>query len=140
MPEGRHSKVATPGAGVSRRKPPNHGTAHRGAVTIGKLGRLRRRRLPCGRTVAPMACARKNAAFPMQARARSPPDAGMRVPDPHACPVAGVVRRDPRRVGPGRAGLTSQPPWNFITRGTISSATMLMILISGLTAGPAVSL
>jgi DNA-binding GntR family transcriptional regulator len=33
-----------------------------------------------------------------------------------------------------------QPPWNFTTSGTISSATMLMILISGLMAGPAVSL
>src|SRR5665647_3162896 len=32
------------------------------------------------------------------------------------------------------------PPWNFIIKGTISNATMLMILISGLTAGPAVSL
>jgi hypothetical protein len=32
------------------------------------------------------------------------------------------------------------PPWNFITSGTMSKATMLMILISGLTAGPAVSL
>jgi len=31
-------------------------------------------------------------------------------------------------------------PWNFIISGTISSATMLMILISGLMAGPAVSL
>ena len=33
-----------------------------------------------------------------------------------------------------------QPPWNFTTSGTIRSATMLMILISGFTAGPAVSL
>src|SRR5665647_1034934 len=32
------------------------------------------------------------------------------------------------------------PPWNFIIKGTISNATMLMILIIGLTAGPAVSL
>ena len=31
-------------------------------------------------------------------------------------------------------------PWNCITSGTISSATMLMILINGLIAGPAVSL
>jgi hypothetical protein len=30
--------------------------------------------------------------------------------------------------------------WSFTTSGTISSATMLMILISGLIAGPAVSL
>ena len=33
-----------------------------------------------------------------------------------------------------------QPPWIFIITGTMSSATMLMILIKGLTAGPAVSL
>ena len=33
-----------------------------------------------------------------------------------------------------------QPPWNLTTSGTTSSATMLMILISGLMAGPAVSL
>ena len=32
------------------------------------------------------------------------------------------------------------PPGNFIISGTISSATMLMILMSGLIAGPAVSL
>lgn len=32
------------------------------------------------------------------------------------------------------------PPWNFIISGTISRATMLMILINGLMAGPAVSL
>lgn len=31
-------------------------------------------------------------------------------------------------------------PWNCITKGTISKATMLMILIKGLMAGPAVSL
>jgi len=30
--------------------------------------------------------------------------------------------------------------WNFITSGTMSKATMLMILIRGLMAGPAVSL
>ena len=34
----------------------------------------------------------------------------------------------------------AQPPWNLTTSGTISSATMLMILINGLMAGPAVSL
>ena len=33
-----------------------------------------------------------------------------------------------------------QPPWNLTTSGTTSSATMLMILIKGLMAGPAVSL
>jgi hypothetical protein len=38
--------------------------------------------------------------------------------------------------GPG-AALTAWPPGN---KGTMSKATMLMILISGLTAGPAVSL
>ena len=32
------------------------------------------------------------------------------------------------------------PAWNLTTSGTMSSATMLMILISGLMAGPAVSL
>ena len=40
---------------------------------------------------------------------------------------------------PAGAGMADQE-WNFTTSGTISSATMLMILISGLTAGPAVSL
>ena len=40
----------------------------------------------------------------------------------------------------GVGGAACASPWNFITSGTISSATMLMILISGLMAGPAVSL
>jgi hypothetical protein len=38
------------------------------------------------------------------------------------------------------AGCGVSPEWNFTTSGTMSRATMLMILISGLTAGPAVSL
>ena len=43
-------------------------------------------------------------------------------------------------MGAKRHVMEAQPPWNFIISGTISSATMLMILISGLMAGPAVSL
>ena len=38
------------------------------------------------------------------------------------------------------AGAATLPPWKCIITGTISSATMLMILIKGLIAGPAVSL
>ncbi|BEP92330.1 hypothetical protein GmRootA79_07140 [Acidovorax sp. A79] len=46
-----------------------------------------------------------------------------------------------RRVRPGDClARATYPPWNLTTSGTISSATMLMILISGLMAGPAVSL
>ena len=52
--------------------------------------------------------------------------------------------RDMKKARAGRAFSQDvrlgQPPWNFTTSGTISSATILMILISGLTAGPAVSL
>jgi hypothetical protein len=47
-------------------------------------------------------------------------------------------RSCPRRAGEG--GTRCCYGWNFTTSGTISSATMLMILISGLIAGPAVSL
>ena len=44
-------------------------------------------------------------------------------------------------AGAGATGAAcAVPPWNFITSGTIKSATMLMILMSGLIAGPAVSL
>jgi hypothetical protein len=57
------------------------------------------------------------------------------------------AQREPGRSRPGcscdrrrmRGGRVATE-WNFTTSGTISSATMLMILISGLTAGPAVSL
>jgi hypothetical protein len=54
-----------------------------------------------------------------------------------------VQQKGPQRLacGPCLAGdSANQPPWIFIMSGTISKATMLMILISGLTAGPAVSL
>jgi hypothetical protein len=43
-------------------------------------------------------------------------------------------------VSTSTAVLATLPPWIDIITGTISSATMLMILIKGLTAGPAVSL
>lgn len=50
-----------------------------------------------------------------------------------------VIRSGPleKRLGVFRV---NDHEWNFTTSGTISSATMLMILISGFTAGPAVSL
>ena len=50
--------------------------------------------------------------------------------------------KEPRPPGGGhdQIGQRGQLPWIFIIKGTISKATMLMILISGLTAGPAVSL
>ena len=56
------------------------------------------------------------------------------------CWSAAAGRDAPARgaLRPSRGADSS--PWNFTTSGTISSATMLMILISGLTAGPAVSL
>ena len=49
------------------------------------------------------------------------------------------IKKSPPRRALG-AVRPYQPPCSFIISGTISSATMLMILISGLTAGPAVSL
>ena len=53
--------------------------------------------------------------------------------------VAGALIATGAAVG-ALGAATASPPWNFTTSGTISSATMLMILISGLMAGPAVSL
>ena len=50
--------------------------------------------------------------------------------------ASGPLVRTTRAGGPGQY----QPAWNFTTSGTMSNATMLMILISGFTAGPAVSL
>lgn len=52
---------------------------------------------------------------------------------------AGALMAVGSAMGPTGAACTV-PPWNFIIKGTISSATMLMILIKGLMAGPAVSL
>ena len=52
-----------------------------------------------------------------------------------------LVFMDARPVRPGvRTARLPYPPWNLTTSGTMSSATMLMILINGLMAGPAVSL
>ena len=51
--------------------------------------------------------------------------------------ATGIATATPGGVAAAVAGL---PPWIVAMIGTISSATMLMILISGLTAGPAVSL
>ena len=51
--------------------------------------------------------------------------------------AAGRQGEAPRWALPTKA---LYPPWIFIMTGTISSATMLIILIRGLTAGPAVSL
>lgn len=45
-----------------------------------------------------------------------------------------------RSAAVGRSGRNQPPPCSRATSGTISSATMLMILMSGFTAGPAVSL
>ena len=59
-----------------------------------------------------------------------------------SAPVLWLV--PPAKKSPPVGGLAGTEiylqPWNFIISGTISSATMLMILISGLMAGPAVSL
>src|SRR6218665_2259931 len=73
---------------------------------------------------------------------RAPPRPAARGP-PRAKPLAPppVARSGARgRRGGLGGGVAHHPPWNLTTSGTISSATMLMILISGLIAGPAVSL
>ena len=58
-----------------------------------------------------------------------------------AKPLACGMETGPWRTGQGGVWPSGyQPPWIFIITGTISSATMLMILIKGLIAGPAVSL
>jgi len=60
--------------------------------------------------------------------------------------VAGTVGAAIAAAAVTVGGVSSAAPvlatggWNCITSGTISKATMLMILIKGLTAGPAVSL
>ncbi|MFY8102929.1 MAG: hypothetical protein ACOVK6_02425, partial [Ramlibacter sp.] len=41
------------------------------------------------------------------------------------------AKKKARRQAGFPQGREVQPPWNFTTSGTISSATMLMILISG---------
>jgi hypothetical protein len=77
-------------------------------------------------------------------------------PLPHPGPVSracifetrdAALHQTPQRKSGPQAALLETPharaddhEWNFTTSGTISSATMLMILISGFTAGPAVSL
>src|SRR6218665_1180154 len=78
-------------------------------------------------TGLPWRCACPATHAPGAARAKplAPPPSPLR-----GCAAAG---------GPG-GGVSHHPPWNLTTSGTISSATMLMILISGLIAGPAVSL
>ena len=53
--------------------------------------------------------------------------------------AAGALMAAGATTGVAGAAL-ALPPWNYIISGTISSATMLIILISGLIAGPAVSL
>ena len=53
--------------------------------------------------------------------------------------VAGALMAAGAAMG-ALGAVAASPPWTLTTSGTISSATMLMILISGLTAGPAVSL
>src|SRR6218665_504895 len=71
------------------------------------------------------ACPATHAPGAARAKPLAPPPS-----PPRGCAAAG---------GPGGGG-SPHPPTNLTTNGTVSSATMLMILISGLIAGPAVSL
>ena len=71
-----------------------------------------------------------------------PTDVGQKRPYlPSAAGAAGASAGALMAAGvAAAAGAARLPPWKCIITGTISSATMLMILIKGLIAGPAVSL
>ena len=59
---------------------------------------------------------------------------------PHHKHSVGTIQACTNKESPHKAGFRRHHPGRYYSSGTISSATMLMILISGLMAGPAVSL